>query len=117
MRPQIIDLSPRISGKTRRAVNWLKQHPKGVLVVRARQVAEDLASLEQYKLTKDDVRRITTFTDILVGNLDFRPTEIYIDDADCLLASIVRNLGAGVTLAGFAMSNSIMEQLDTQLRG
>ena len=75
-------------------------------------VRDHLASLEQYELTEDDAHRVTTFKDLLSGSLDFEPSEIYIDDADCLLALIVRKVAAGIRLAGFSMSNTVHERLD-----
>lgn len=103
---QIIDVSPRISGKTRRAVAWLKESPDRALLVIDSRRRDDLC--QQYDLSREEAARIATFTDVLHGRppLQNRPAEVFIDDADYYLEQLIRHLGLG-RLAGFSASNDL----------
>ncbi len=95
----ILDISPRISGKTTRAVAWLKEADNRLLLVWSYDTKMEITA--RFNLEDNVARRVVSW-----ANNEWMPnfpqdTEIFIDDAEFYIQQSIKPFKLG----GFSMSN------------
>ena len=93
----LIDISPRMAGKTTRAVEWLKVDPKKRAIVVHNSIEQDRL-MRRYKLSR---QQVLIFSQLLnrTGVLGHR-REFFIDNAEYLLEILCDNRLAGFSATG-----------------
>ena len=115
MEHQIIDLAPRQSGKTTRAIEWMLNAPDRGIVTFSHQERERILDVLRHHVWGMEYqarqRDILVWTDLIHPHERPRARELWIDNADYILSRFISLAWPEVVLAGFSMSNDVLETL------
>lgn len=107
----LITINPRRAGKTTRAVAWLDNNPHGILIVFSEQEAKRIAY--QFKLDEATANRIMSWEQYRASK-NFHNKEVFIDNADIVLQSMVDNSVVEITMTGTHKTAGIGVGFDPQ---